>query len=346
VVHLPVGTYLINTTLTIPAGSDVQLVGDGDGDAYATTLKWNGSGSGPVLHIMGPSKATLQDLSVFGNGTAEGIVADGIDQSGARVFMHQPELRSGTQANLLVDGLDYTNVDLRNLTSDYMNSGVSVKVVGGPLAAAGDPVGGKTNIFAGDQSVHPLNCEVMNGGRLLVRDVWYETLYTSGSPAFVRLASTTGTFTIEGSRIALPANQPTPAIAIHGFQGKASFLTTRLDDRIVISGDGSQTKVLGLGMVGTNNSSNSVPDYFLNNSSPTAQAAVLNSRQITDTVPGSGSVQFANEGTEDPTFIKDMVAHTRGEHPKILTSLPSGVTDLRLFRVWVGNAPVGIHLLP
>jgi hypothetical protein len=333
VVHLPTGTYAISTTLSIPANSDVQLVGDG----YSTMLQWSGSGSGPALRINGPSKATLRDMAVNGNGR-EGIVANGLDQSGSRVFMHQAELRQSTQANILVDGLDYTNVDIRNFGSAYMNSGVGVKVVGGPLANAGTPADGKTNLFSGASSNNVQSYTVANGGTLLVRDVWYET---GSMPGFIDLSNTSGTLTVENNRIALPSNQTTPAINISGFTGKAAFLENHLDDRIVISSGGSQAKVLGLGMLG-NNLSGSIQTYFVNNGSPVADARLLNSRQQTS----AGSIQVTNVGTAELTYIREMMTHTRSEQPEILTTLPSGVTDLRFFRVWVTSATVGIHLLP
>ena len=176
-------------------------------------------------------------------------MANGIDQMGSRVFMHQPELRSSTQANLLVDGLDYTNVDIRNLGSAYMNSGVSIKVVGGPLANAGTLASGKTNIFSGVAAGNAQSYTVANGGKLLVRDTWYET--ASPLPGFIDLTNTHGTLTIDNARIATsPINQTTPAIKISGFRGRVAFLSTHLDDRIVITGDGGQTKLFGIGCGG------------------------------------------------------------------------------------------------
>jgi hypothetical protein len=58
VVHLPAGTYQIDRTLEVPAGSDVQVVGDGG----RTVLRWSGAGAGPVLRLAGPARAALRDL--------------------------------------------------------------------------------------------------------------------------------------------------------------------------------------------------------------------------------------------------------------------------------------------
>ena len=73
IVHFPYGSYSISSTITLPAGTDIQLVGDGNGDLSPTWLKWSGSGSGPVLSIVGPTKATIRDLSVNGGNLAVGI---------------------------------------------------------------------------------------------------------------------------------------------------------------------------------------------------------------------------------------------------------------------------------
>ena len=36
-------------------------------------------------------------------------------------------------------------------------------------------------------------------------------------------------------------------------------------------------------------------------------------------------------------FLREMLSHTRGEMPAPLKALPTGVSDVRLFRVWVAN---------
>jgi hypothetical protein len=335
VVHLPSATYSITTTLTIAANSDVQLIGD----TYGTSiLRWAGAGTGPVLQIQGPSTAIVRDLQVHGNSQANGIVVANVDQVGARVFLGQVELRQGSQTHLWVDGLDNAIVDVRNFGSANV-TGVSVKVVGGPLAAAGTPAGGSTHIFSGASSANTLSYQVTNGGSLLVRDVWYET--ASNLPAFIDLAATTGTFTMEGCRIALPANQATPAIRVHTFRGTATFLTNDLDDRIMLTGTGNQMQVLGLGMLGTPS------PYFLNMSScPVAKGVLLNSRRVVSDIPGSSTIHEPDQGTLDPVFVKNMVAQTRAAQAAALTPLAAGVSDVRFHRVWITLALNGLHLLP
>ena len=88
VVHLPPSSLSVNTTIVIPANTDLQIVGDGG----ASMVAWTGSGAGPVFRLAGPSKATLRDFAVNGVGMADGIVVENADQPGSRVFMEQPYL--------------------------------------------------------------------------------------------------------------------------------------------------------------------------------------------------------------------------------------------------------------
>jgi hypothetical protein len=127
---------------------------------------------------------------------------------------------------------------------------------------------------------------------------------------------------------------------VNDFRGKASFVGSDLDDRIVISGNGSQASVLALGMVGK-------PDpYFINTSAPAAIVGMVNSRQaVNDVELGNGSVPVANQGTTDSVFIQNMIAQTRTARPGLLTTLPPGVSDVRFYRVWVTNALHAIHVL-
>jgi hypothetical protein len=61
-------------------------------------------------------------------------------------------------------------------------------------------------------------------------------------------------------------------------------------------------------------------------------------------LPGVRSAKTTNVGAADPAFIRTMLSHTRGETPALLSALPAGVTDVRLFRVWVANGVNNITL--
>jgi len=77
--------YNISSTLTIPADSHVQLVGDG----WMTILAWTGSNTaGPMISIAGPSKVTIRELQLHGTNLSEittPIDIIGADSIGGRV---------------------------------------------------------------------------------------------------------------------------------------------------------------------------------------------------------------------------------------------------------------------
>lgn len=333
VVHLPSGAYSIATTLTIPTNTNIQLLGDGG----STVLTWTGGGSGPVLKLVGPTQAVLRDFEIHAAGS-EGIRVEPADQAAGRLFFSGVILRESTMNNLLVNQLDYTSVELRNTDHRDESIGVSVSVIGGALANAGTPATGATAFLSGSSSSNVQSYTVSNGGSLLVRDVWYET--SNGAlPGFLNLSSAKGTLTVEGQRIALPANSSPPALQLVGWQGKATFLSSFLDDRIVVSGSGSAAQVLVLGMLGPDHTG-AIPVYVLNTTSPAGDVRVLGSRDA-----ASGSTQVANSGAVDSSFVTTMLAQSRGRVAGEITTLGAGVLDARFYRVSVAQASVGVHLV-
>ena len=98
-------------------------------------------------------------------------------------------------------------------------------------------------------------------------------------------------------------------------------------------------KLLGAGVLVEQKSS----QYFLNTSSPRSQSVLLNSRQLSR-LPGNRSAASTNVGRAGAAFIRDMLSHTRGEKPEALKALPGGISDVRLYRVWVGNGLNNIKL--
>src|SRR5437667_7814340 len=332
VVHIPWGTYSIAETLIVPA-SDIQLVGDG----YGTTLRWTGAGPGPMIQLMGPTKATLREIQFDGATRADGIVIEDVDQAGSRVYMSQAELRAGKRTNLFVNGLDHTKVQLEDLGYAYSPDAVSIKVIGGPLSAGGKMTEGRTNIFSGASSGNRISYEVSGGAKVLVRDLWYEG---GAGPGFANIHDR-ALFTIDGSRIASPADGTLRAFNIINLAGRATIMSTDLAGRIAISGNGARASVFGLGVMTERKSSN----YLLNSASPPAQAGLLNARQIS-ILPGIRSAATTNVGLADAELIRKMLSHTRGETPVPLNALPAGVTDARLFRVWVSNGLNNVVLNP
>ena len=226
VVHIQPGSYSINTTLVVPANSDMQIIGDGN----YSQLNWSlGSTAGPVIRLLGPSRAILRDFAVNGNAnTADGIEVDNADQPGSRVFMEQAGLAL-SDTNLFVDSLDYTNVELHDFYAGYdWTAGMtSVIVTGGPSAAGGTWQGGATNIFAGAASGNYLSYAVSNGAHVAVRDIWYDSNADNIGWVGNAIANVTGasTFTYAGSAVNMkPPDGSKVAFSLNNFQGTAALL--------------------------------------------------------------------------------------------------------------------------
>ena len=188
--------------LVVPAGSDLQIIGDG----YYSQLTWAGTTTGPVMQLLGPSKTTLRDFSVSGNhNTADGIEVNNADQPGSRVFMEQSNLTS-SHTNLFVNGLDYTNVELHDFYHDYDSTTgtTSVNVTGGPSAAPGH---GRAARRISSPAPHPETTSAME-----CRTARMSACGISGTmlARAVPIANITGTstFTYAGSALYLPPARP------------------------------------------------------------------------------------------------------------------------------------------
>ena len=63
--------------------------------------------------------------------------------------------------------------------------------------------------------------------------------------------------------------------------------------------------------------------------------------------PATGSHSIANQGNADNNLAQAMLAHLRSERPLGDPNvLPTGVTDLRLYRVAIDSAITGLRLQP
>ena len=337
VVHLPAGEYAIDRSLVIPAGCDVQLVGDGlfwD----ATTLNWKGSGIGPVLRLAGPTRATLRHFTIKGAWQATGIVVENCDQPGARVNFEQFSQGYGNQTGLLVDRLDYTDVTLRHSVVNGLQTGM--KVIGGPARARGEAVAGRTRLTGGGVNGGTLCYDLVNGPEVLVQDTWYE----GANPRFMHCTDS-GRFTLNGGMV-IPSdpnhggqgtNEIIPAIEIENFRGQLTFLTTTFAYApLGIDGASPDTSLLLLGDGGHGS-------YDLVNFDSQAEVGQLFCFMFQPTAD-DWWVDKPDRGTVRPDFLRKMLAQERADKPGRLTPLPDGVTDARFERVWVELAVEGLVL--
>jgi len=335
IIHLAVGQYPINRTLTIPAGCDLQLVGEGI--PYNTQLQWTGEGSGPIVQLSGPSRATLCDLVLVGGGKADALAVEQCDQLGGRVFLDQVQVDGATDVGYLIDGVEQTQVQLRDC--GHSGNKIGVKVVGGARQRQGQATEGRVVLCSGASSNNDLSYDIVDGGRLLACDIWYET---GSKPRFLHLTGQ-GEFTLHGANVAHPRQRGAPGLEIDGFRGRVAFLGVCFTQvggdegvpALVVKGDNPLTKVLALGCHGNG-------EYFADQSTK-ARAVGLDSVQYT---PGGGAKPIADVGQADDAFVTEMLGQTREPHLAEREDVAEGRTDVRLSRVFIRNPRIGITLTP
>ncbi|MBI5384950.1 MAG: hypothetical protein HZA90_09730 [Verrucomicrobia bacterium] len=337
VVHLPQSLYRVTNTIIIPASTDLQLVGDGN--CHVSELIWEGSGSGPILRLVGPVRATLRDLSVSqSTHPATAIVLEDVDQPGSRIFTDQLNYGSGRLCALM-DRLDNTDVQMHRLQF-YDVSEAGVRVIGGPRLGAGGSAPGRTSLYSSVCVAHPVRYtyEVLNGADLLLQEAWFEDT----TPRCFK-ASGHGHFTVHGGRVNTANTNPdAPAVDIDGFDGEATFLGISFsryywwdptyDGPVFRVREGNENAhVLVLG---------SETDYrgFVQNDSQDAEVGALLSQSRASLLPKP------DQGDASPEFLRRMLARARDTAPRPLVPLPSGVTDARIYRVFIYVADVGLVL--
>lgn len=346
VVHMAYGSYSVSSTITIPANCDVQLVGDG----YGTRWSWAGSGVGPMLAITGPTKATLREFRIDGNAAAsvDVIKTSNIDQVGSRVYLQGLQTRDGGNADLFFDTLDNTAVDAIDLQSYYHNgqagAQVGIKVLGGSLAAAGTPANGRLNVYSALVAEKGTAYQASNGGTMLLRALYYE------NPVLAKHLDVSGRalVTLEGQKqtIACLASfncgSDGVSLGVNNLNGKVSVFGATTGGKLTISGTtGALSNVLGLGLVEEQDPA--VSSYFFNTNTGST-GGLLNSRYVDPASTSSRSSTATNQGTFDNAFVTTMFAQTRAATESPLTSLPSGVTDLRMYRTWAVGGVNNVRL--
>ena len=330
IVHLAYGSYNINSTLTLPPNCNIQIVGDGT----QTSLQWTGTGAGPVLLLQGPSSVILRDFYVNA-GTVTGIQVQNADQQNSRIYMEQMRAMRALSANVLVDSLDYTNVELHDFELSYTavapaSTGVALQVIGGPLAQQGTPQYGRTNLFAGALGDNFVSFQASGGATLLVRDAWYEG---PNSSTYAQISGNSSV-TLEGSRMALPTSGD--AVQINTPSCPATVLSSAPDSDVKITGGNGSVWVLG-------NNFNAAASY-LQNLAPSVISDFNLNRRYVSSGPNAGSIPIPDIGAAQPSFIRSILAQSRAANPNVVMDLVAGITDARFYRVSVELGTIGIHI--
>jgi hypothetical protein len=155
IVHLSAGIYLIDASLVIPAGKQVEIFGDG-GDSTGTVLRWVGADDGYMFELPSPSYAGIHDLSIvnasYGSATrnplGRGIRVHSEDQPHGVVYLNQvradrvaslarrpadPPTRSSDNVGFYMEGFDKLNVEVEQ--SAFVAADVAIRIIGGGAGA-------------------------------------------------------------------------------------------------------------------------------------------------------------------------------------------------------------------
>ena len=219
VVHLPPGRYAIDRPLKISGGKRVTF--RGDGILNATTIVRSGDFEGDALIICESGQGVvIQDMAIGGStdaGGPAGLLIQTKDQPGIAVKGDQVQ-SYGYGPGLVVQGLDEARVVLEN----HGHNGVTV--FGGPNSKMGKRGGATVEILQGASSraggLRPNTpiYDVRGGGRMMVRDIWYE----GQGQVYLKLTDR-GDFLQCGNRIApykLDENSGKNAIMMDGKEGQ------------------------------------------------------------------------------------------------------------------------------
>lgn len=330
VLHFQPGTYNLDHTLVIPANCDVQLTSDGV--TNITRLNWTGQGAGPMLKLEGPSHATLREMNLYGNNTATAILLDNCDQPNGRIFIQGTVVTYTKQAGISINNLQHTDAILRDT---YLN--------GSPIALQVNGGARQVNVFSNLCTGDELSYNVLNGGRLLVRDAWYE-----GSPRGFLHLSGNGEFTLHGGLVAVgKETEPTAkekdiiSVGAENFAGRVALLgvdiksvAAKAPAQIAFNSADDKLKLLFLGNL-------LEAKYAYTENAPNAKIVWLHNRRW-DSV--AGSLPLADKGAADPAFLRDMLAVTRQARPQPLTPRKPGTSDVRIYRLFIENTVSGIDV--
>ncbi len=342
VVHLPKGLYKIDRTLVIPAGSDLQLVGDGAAET-ATVLQWTGDPRGVLLKLEGPNQSVIRDLSIV-TGQGIGILIENCDQPGGYVYADQLNvfgrgLTEKPRAGVLVNKVEQSNVLLVCLQGGGCQKWV--EVIGGRTPQKHQKRRGHILVCCGATGTSDLQYVVKEGGLLIVRSVYHEI--SDESPQAI-LLNDRGWLTIDATRFSYKTSPEHPLIRLENFKGGLTLLTSLLlpvnslhPARIEMRGNGQESKVLCMNnLFWQNGGELSVDQVWANRAQPMAQGGIVLCNVNYSSQASARGKSFdilENRGETSSAFVREMLSPLRTSRIWLPKPVPLGVTGILLHRV-------------
>ena len=356
VVHIPYGTFNVNTTITVPAGSDMQIIGDGLGTGTTTRLNWSGNQIGPLMLLQGPSRVTIKDLLLnvpYGtyNGP-EALVIEDADQIGGRIYGNQfnaggPQWTQPCDVGMYIDGVENSDVTMTCFFPGFGTNGM-VKANGGPILSSGGNTNGQISLLAGATGDCQNLFNVSNGGRIDAEGMWNEGDWARTS-GLLNLNGCSGKVSVACMSWILLTNSSYPMVDATNFTGTLTLLLNHLNNEpwthVPLAGNGTNLNVLSAyNDFGASNTMGRTTDSTWQDiTSPPA-----NSDFISNTGGGSNLADVVcqvHNVRADSTSIINSLAQLRAVRTNPPNDMSVGVTDVKLFRVaaWGTAGHIAAH---
>jgi hypothetical protein len=175
VAHIQAGNYTIASTLSIPANSNMQLIGD----SWRSSNLQGSAGVTPVLQVNGPSHVTLREFLVAPNSNAQdGILFSGADFAGSKIWMEFPFSENSVTAAFM-DNVSQTSVESHMFNFPF-SSGTTVVQNGGTF-----------NVFFGESGNDVQQALISGSANYQEVGIWQDAHLATGWAAI----SGSGTYT-------------------------------------------------------------------------------------------------------------------------------------------------------
>lgn len=328
VVHFPSGQFDIDSSIIIPKGGPVQMIGDGP---FWTTLRGTATLSGAVLKVES-LQARISQLFITqetggGSPTAEGIKIDVPDTPSSEVIID--EVKGYMDRGLFVDGVDQALIEGYSWQLGSADDlAPASQFIGGPTLGAGAYAFGRVNMFQAGTDAFAID----SNARFLEEDFFHDG--GENSPA-IEMTGGAGSVTVSGSVFNNRADSST-TVAVDNFKGNISLESI------------SSSLPLELGQHSEDTS------LMLAASEVQFARSPVNSEGKVDTLgellnantTGNRPTPVDDSGNVSANWIEQMLGPLRTQAPRPRWSLSDGDARIRVERVMLGSLNVGIHIMP
>lgn len=329
VVHFPMGNFNIDKTLEIPAGSDIQLIGDGILYASVFNKTADNEKNFYFFKVNGPSYITIKDIQIGQDGAPDktsAFIFTNVDQPASQVKIDQ--LHSKSTNSIYIDQLNYTYFEKNN---SFFSNGNTI--IGGDKVKAGT---GTSRLYCfGGQSA---GVHLENNATMVAMDCWWEGPKKEFLPLDL---SGYGNLTVDGAMYAPSEADSGAVINVSNFKGNITLLNMYLAGSINVKPNSPGLKML---IWNINMYYKKDPFLFLRQK----MASKIAMMGITTQCFNTAGIKCATESPESlsdvvvnvpelNSFINGLTKDGRRAMPKPYVNLADGISNIYISRVSVGN---------